>query len=191
MTSCTSAACGDIYSVGDSLPVNRGPNLGCLSQTLPLYGHVWWLDCSVFIERCMESFKYDIHLRLCPVKTRTNKTTWRYFVSSVIIAQPPHITAPLSSTQCKEHYEKILEDVSGYTPRYMEEMEAIFEQAQEEERKRMSFLKQTFLSIHRHLDVTNNERWAAPRPNAHRLQDDGTHLAQKQEYYLDRHEFVK
>lgn len=81
----------------------------------------------------------------------------RYFVSSVI-AQPRHKTALVLWTQCKQHYEKVLEDVSSYTPRYMEEMEAIFEQAQEEERKRMSFLKQTFLSIHRHLDVTNNER---------------------------------
>lgn len=52
----------------------------------------------------------------------------------------------------------MLEDVTSYTPRYMEEMEAIFEQSQEEERKRISFLKQAFLSIHRHLDVTNNER---------------------------------
>uniref|UniRef100_H3D5M2 Zgc:91999 n=1 Tax=Tetraodon nigroviridis TaxID=99883 RepID=H3D5M2_TETNG len=57
----------------------------------------------------------------------------------------------------KEQYEKVLEDVSAYTPRYMEEMESIFEQSQEEERKRISFLKQAFLSIHRHLDVTNNE----------------------------------
>uniref|UniRef100_A0A8C5DZA6 Protein kinase C and casein kinase substrate in neurons protein 3-like n=1 Tax=Gouania willdenowi TaxID=441366 RepID=A0A8C5DZA6_GOUWI len=57
----------------------------------------------------------------------------------------------------RDQYEKTLEDVSSYTPRYMEEMEAIFDSAQEEERKRISFLKQTFLSIHRHLDVTNNE----------------------------------
>ncbi|XP_068161407.1 protein kinase C and casein kinase substrate in neurons protein 1-like [Antennarius striatus] len=57
----------------------------------------------------------------------------------------------------REQYEKMLEDVSSYTPRYMEEMEAIFEQSQEEERKRISFLKQVFLSIHRHLDITNNE----------------------------------
>ncbi|XP_063077922.1 protein kinase C and casein kinase substrate in neurons protein 3-like [Engraulis encrasicolus] len=54
-------------------------------------------------------------------------------------------------------YEKVLEDVTAYAPRYMEEMEAIFDKAQEEERKRISFLKQAFLSIHRHLDVTNNE----------------------------------
>lgn len=57
----------------------------------------------------------------------------------------------------KDRYEKVLEDATSYTPRYMEEMEAIFEQSQEEERKRISFLKQAFLSIHRHLDVTNNE----------------------------------
>jgi len=57
----------------------------------------------------------------------------------------------------RERYEKTLEDVTSYTPRYMEEMEAIFEQSQEEEKKRISFLKQVFLSIHRHLDVTNNE----------------------------------
>ncbi|KAF7204641.1 protein kinase C and casein kinase II substrate protein 3 isoform X2 [Nothobranchius furzeri] len=57
----------------------------------------------------------------------------------------------------RDRYEKMLEEVSSYTPRYMEEMEAIFEQSQEEERKRISFLKQVFLSIHRHLDVTNNE----------------------------------
>ncbi|XP_047465515.1 protein kinase C and casein kinase substrate in neurons protein 1-like isoform X2 [Mugil cephalus] len=57
----------------------------------------------------------------------------------------------------RDRYEKMLEDVTSYTPRYMEEMEAIFEQSQEEERKRISFLKQAFLSIHRHLDITNNE----------------------------------
>ncbi|XP_053720445.1 protein kinase C and casein kinase substrate in neurons protein 2-like [Synchiropus splendidus] len=57
----------------------------------------------------------------------------------------------------REFYEKMLEDVTAYTPRYMEEMEAIFDQSQEEERKRISFLKQAFLSIHRHLDITNNE----------------------------------
>nr|XP_020461796.1 protein kinase C and casein kinase substrate in neurons protein 2-like isoform X1 [Monopterus albus]XP_020461798.1 protein kinase C and casein kinase substrate in neurons protein 2-like isoform X1 [Monopterus albus] len=59
--------------------------------------------------------------------------------------------------KAKERYESMLEDVTSYTPRYMEEMEAIFEQSQEEERKRISFLKQAFLSIHRHLDITNNE----------------------------------
>lgn len=72
-----------------------------------------------------------------------------------------HKTALLSSLQVRERYEKVLEEVTSCTPRYMEEMEAIFDQSQEEERKRISFLKQAFLSIHRHLDITNNERSAA------------------------------
>ncbi|RVE59673.1 hypothetical protein OJAV_G00190710 [Oryzias javanicus] len=59
--------------------------------------------------------------------------------------------------KARDQYEKGLEEVTSYTPRYMEEMEAIFEQSQEEERKRINFLKQVFLSIHRHLDITNNE----------------------------------
>jgi len=58
----------------------------------------------------------------------------------------------------RARYEKVLEEVTRYAPRYMEEMESIFDQSQEEERKRISFLKQAFLSIHRHLDVTNNDR---------------------------------
>lgn len=61
--------------------------------------------------------------------------------------------------QARDRYEKVLEDVTGFAPRYMEEMESVFDQSQEEERKRISFLKQAFLSIHRHLDITNNERF--------------------------------
>ncbi|XP_056466085.1 protein kinase C and casein kinase II substrate protein 3 isoform X3 [Gadus chalcogrammus] len=57
----------------------------------------------------------------------------------------------------RARYEKVLEEVSRYAPRYMEEMECIFDQSQEEERKRISFLKEAFLSIHKHLDVTTNQ----------------------------------
>lgn len=59
----------------------------------------------------------------------------------------------------RARYEKILEEVNRYAPRYMEEMESVFDQSQEEERKRIVFLKQAFLSIHKHLDVTTNERY--------------------------------
>lgn len=44
--------------------------------------------------------------------------------------------------QVRARYEKVLEEVTRYAPRYMEEMECIFDQSQEEERKR----------------ITNNER---------------------------------
>ncbi|XP_028669452.1 protein kinase C and casein kinase substrate in neurons protein 3 isoform X1 [Erpetoichthys calabaricus] len=61
------------------------------------------------------------------------------------------------SLKMRARYEKVLEDVSRYAPRYMEEMETVFEKSQEMEQKRISFLKQAFLSIHSHLDVTTNE----------------------------------
>ncbi|KAL4658290.1 protein kinase C and casein kinase substrate in neurons protein 3-like [Arapaima gigas] len=59
--------------------------------------------------------------------------------------------------KARAHYEKVLEEVTRYTPRYMEEMESIFDQSQEDERKRISFLKQAFLAIYRHLNITDNE----------------------------------
>lgn len=64
----------------------------------------------------------------------------------------------LNASQVRSRYEKVLEEINRYAPRYMEEMESIFDQAQDEERKRIVFLKQAFLSIHKHLDVTTNER---------------------------------
>ncbi|XP_064843759.1 protein kinase C and casein kinase substrate in neurons protein 3-like isoform X2 [Oncorhynchus masou masou] len=65
--------------------------------------------------------------------------------------------AQQETEKVRARYEKVLEEVTRYAPRYMEEMECIFDQSQEEERKRINFLKQAFLSVHRHLDVTNNE----------------------------------
>ena len=61
-------------------------------------------------------------------------------------------------SQVRGRYEKVLEEVNRYAPRYMEEMESVFDQSQDEERKRIVFLKQAFLSIHKHLDITNDER---------------------------------
>ncbi|XP_056263990.1 protein kinase C and casein kinase substrate in neurons protein 2 [Pseudoliparis swirei] len=65
--------------------------------------------------------------------------------------------AQQEAEKVRARYEKVLEEVNRYAPRYMEEMESIFDQSQDEERKRIVFLKQAFLSIHKHLDITNNE----------------------------------
>ncbi|XP_048869686.1 protein kinase C and casein kinase substrate in neurons protein 2-like [Brienomyrus brachyistius] len=75
--------------------------------------------------------------------------------------------ARLEKEKVRSRYEKVLEEVTRYAPRYMEEMESIFDQSQEEERKRISFLKQAFLSIHRHLDVTNDENVKAVYSELH------------------------
>uniref|UniRef100_A0AAQ4S5T0 Si:ch211-51c14.1 n=1 Tax=Gasterosteus aculeatus aculeatus TaxID=481459 RepID=A0AAQ4S5T0_GASAC len=65
--------------------------------------------------------------------------------------------AQQEAEKVRGRYEKVLEEVNRYAPRYMEEMESIFDQSQDEERKRIVFLKQAFLSVHKHLDITNNE----------------------------------
>ncbi|XP_042201074.1 protein kinase C and casein kinase substrate in neurons protein 1 isoform X2 [Callorhinchus milii] len=59
--------------------------------------------------------------------------------------------------EVKQRYEKTTEDLNKYNAKYMEEMETVFDQSQQLEQRRISFLKQIFLSFHRHLDVTNNE----------------------------------
>ncbi|XP_027009970.2 protein kinase C and casein kinase substrate in neurons protein 2 [Tachysurus fulvidraco] len=65
-------------------------------------------------------------------------------------------TAEQDRQHAREHYVTVLDDLIGYTPRYMEEMESVFDQSQEQEKIRISFLKNTLLSIHTHLDITNN-----------------------------------
>ncbi|XP_075047086.1 protein kinase C and casein kinase substrate in neurons protein 1-like isoform X3 [Mixophyes fleayi] len=57
----------------------------------------------------------------------------------------------------KQRYEKVLQELNKYNPKYMEEMETVFDQSQQLEQKKILFLKQTLLSIHKHLDATNNE----------------------------------
>lgn len=89
----------------------------------------------------------------------TNLIDYSVWMSTNTVNDPCDWLSVNSCVQVRARYEKVLEEVTRYAPRYMEEMESIFDQSQEEERKRISFLKQAFLSIHRHLDVTNNERW--------------------------------
>uniref|UniRef100_A0A8B9HB59 SH3 domain-containing protein n=1 Tax=Astyanax mexicanus TaxID=7994 RepID=A0A8B9HB59_ASTMX len=88
--------------------------------------------------------------------TPTNQLTYTNQLTHTKIQQNRERAAH-ERDKARDRYEKVLDDVTGYAPRYMEEMESVFDQSQEQERKRISFLKQTFLSIHRHLDVTNND----------------------------------
>ncbi|XP_077313233.1 protein kinase C and casein kinase substrate in neurons protein 1-like isoform X2 [Lithobates pipiens] len=63
----------------------------------------------------------------------------------------------------KQRYEKTLQELNKYNPKYMEEMETVFDQSQQLEQKKIFFLKQALLSIHKHLDITNNERKTSAR----------------------------
>uniref|UniRef100_A0A673JA22 Protein kinase C and casein kinase substrate in neurons 1b n=1 Tax=Sinocyclocheilus rhinocerous TaxID=307959 RepID=A0A673JA22_9TELE len=63
--------------------------------------------------------------------------------------------------QAKEKYEKSLDELSKCTPQYMENMEVVFEQCQQFEEKRLNFLREVFLDIKRHLNLTESQSYAA------------------------------
>uniref|UniRef100_A0A8C1VZM0 Protein kinase C and casein kinase substrate in neurons 1a n=1 Tax=Cyprinus carpio TaxID=7962 RepID=A0A8C1VZM0_CYPCA len=63
--------------------------------------------------------------------------------------------------KAKEKYEKSLDELSKCTPQYMESMELVFDQCQQHEVKRLTFLKEVLLDIKRHLNLTENQNYAS------------------------------
>ncbi|XP_076003402.1 protein kinase C and casein kinase substrate in neurons protein 1 [Genypterus blacodes] len=64
------------------------------------------------------------------------------------------------SQKAKEKYEKSLDELSKCTPQYMENMEQVFDQCQQFEEKRLSFLREVLLDVKRHLNLTENQSYA-------------------------------
>uniref|UniRef100_A0A3Q3ADD6 Protein kinase C and casein kinase substrate in neurons 1a n=1 Tax=Kryptolebias marmoratus TaxID=37003 RepID=A0A3Q3ADD6_KRYMA len=62
--------------------------------------------------------------------------------------------------KAKEKYEKSLDELNKCTPQYMECMEQVFDQCQQHEVKRLTFLKEALLDIKRHLNLTENQSYA-------------------------------
>lgn len=59
----------------------------------------------------------------------------------------------------REKYEKALDELNKCSPQYMENMEQVFNQCQQFEEKRLSFLTEVLLDVKRHLNLTENQRW--------------------------------
>ncbi|XP_072171905.1 protein kinase C and casein kinase substrate in neurons protein 1-like [Diadema setosum] len=64
------------------------------------------------------------------------------------------------SGKLKDKYEKALDDITTYNPRYMEDMKVQFDKTQAFERKRLEFFKETLLATHRVLDLSVNPSFA-------------------------------
>ncbi|XP_014001861.1 protein kinase C and casein kinase substrate in neurons protein 1 isoform X1 [Salmo salar] len=62
--------------------------------------------------------------------------------------------------KAKEKYEKSLSELSAVTPPYQESMEQVFDQCQQHEVKRLTFLKEILLDIKRHLNLTENQSYS-------------------------------
>lgn len=64
------------------------------------------------------------------------------------------------SIKAKDKYEKALDDITSYNPRYMEDMKGQFDRTQAFERRRLEFFKETLLSVQGVLDLSVNPSFA-------------------------------
>ncbi|KAM7423070.1 hypothetical protein PAMA_010886 [Pampus argenteus] len=113
----------------------------------------------------LEAAKKSYHMACKEEKLALNRETNGKADASVTADQQKKLTekldkCKLDSQKAKEKYEKALDELSKCTPHYMESMEQVFDQCQQFEEKRLSFLREVLLDVKRHLNLTENESYA-------------------------------
>lgn len=60
--------------------------------------------------------------------------------------------------KCKDKYEQALQDLNKYNPIYIEDMKSVFTKCQEMEETRLKFFKEALFSIHKCLNISQEQR---------------------------------
>ena len=59
----------------------------------------------------------------------------------------------------KEKYEAALQEINSYNPKYMEDMQEVFDKCQQMEAQRLTFFKEVLFNIHKGLNISQDPTW--------------------------------
>lgn len=56
----------------------------------------------------------------------------------------------------RERYELALQEINNYNPKYMDDMDRVFQKCQEMEATRLTFFKETLFKVHKCLNISQD-----------------------------------
>lgn len=69
----------------------------------------------------------------------------------------------------KDKYEAALQEINSYNPKYIEDMQEVFDKCQQMEAQRLVFFKEVLFTIHKGLNISQDPRYAATERRFRRL----------------------
>lgn len=84
---------------------------------------------------------------------------WDCYSTTVLKNREELIEKCYLTTQAKEKYEKVLDELNNCTQPYIESMEQVFDQCQHFEEKRLRFIREVLLDMKHHLNLTEDQRF--------------------------------